>query len=139
MLDLVLSELPTLRAAAESLMTDTCAITKPPTRGPINNATGKYPVVPGASVYSGKCRLQTGNPGAVTSGTGDVAERQFSYTESVLQLPVDGTDDVGVDDVVTIQTSTHNAGLVDRRFTIVALQHKSQPVMRRFLVREVAA
>lgn len=124
------------RALAESLMTDTCTITRAGVgKGPWNESTGQYDSPAPTTVYSGKCRVQimSGIP-ASRPTTGD---RSTTLQETVLQLPVTSTESIAVNDVATIVAAVSDASLVGRQFTVYARHEKSQATARRLRVIEV--
>lgn len=69
--DVIAGELPNLRAEAEAMMTSTCTIRVPGTEDTTDDDTGEVTRTPGATVYSGRCRIRPASgPG------GDSAERE---------------------------------------------------------------
>lgn len=141
------AELAEDRALADTLMTDTCEITKPGT-GPrvFNETTGQYTDPARVPVYNGPCRIQVKadiNSNVVETTAG---EREWTYLTAQLQLPVhtpaDATgsvDDVDVDHVCEMLTAPYSPSLVGALFNIQGTYHKSQAVYLRFRVREVVA
>jgi len=126
------------RALAESLMTDSCIITKDGDGEPGEMApdTGQYPDIARVTVYEGKCRVQIRGDRIGSSET-DAGDREVTTQEPEVQLPVAGTEDVSVDQQVKILTAVHDSALVDRVFTIVGRHEKSQATARRLRVIEV--
>lgn len=126
------------RNLIESLMTDTCTITRAGTdKGTKNEITGQYDSPPAsATVYMGKCRVQIKS--VIASSSDQAAgERQVVAQEFELQLPVTGTESVTVHDVVEVLTAANDASLVGRKFTVAARHEKSQATARRLRVMEV--
>lgn len=127
------------RALAESLMTDTCRITKPGD-GPrvYDPETMQYTDPARVTVYEGKCRVQI--RGERSSGAEQEAGgRMVGTQQPELQLPVDGTEDVAPDHIVEMLTAVHDSSLVGRKFTIDGRHEKSQATMRRLRVIEVTS
>lgn len=123
------------RDAAESLMTDTCQITKPGTgQGPWNPSTGTYDPPPPVEVYNGKCRLKT--PSVVNPFQADGAGTAWQVEQSVLSLPVDAT---GIESGMTVNylTAPYNPSLEGRVFGITGPARGSQTTAQRVLVQEV--
>lgn len=133
------------RALIQSLMTDTCTITRAGIgKGPFNEATGQYDPPPRTEVYGpstaphfGKCRLQIKSIVANASDN-TAGDRRAIVQESELQLPVSGTDDIAIGDTAEMLTSVNDPALVERVYTIAARHQKSQATARRLRVEEVA-
>ena len=124
------------RIAAESLMVDTCTITKPGTgQGPLNPDTGKYDAPAPVVVYSGKCRVQVPN---VAESVQDSGERAWTVQDALVMLPVVGSEDVLVGHTVTITAASLDAQLVGKRYTVTAGHHKTHATARRLRCKEVA-
>lgn len=140
--DEVAAALPELRAQAESLMTDTCQITKPGTgQGPWNPSTGTYDPPPPVEVYGpataphfGKCRLKT--PSVVNPFQADSAGTSWRVEQSVLSLPVDA-DLPSEAKTVNYLTAPYNPSLEGRVFGITGPARGSQTTAQRVLVQEV--
>lgn len=127
------------RALIESLMTDTCTITRVDPDAPapeMDPDTLEYPDPTRITVYTGKCRIQIKSVIA-TSTDSDAGERQATTQEFELQLPVDGTGSVSITDVAEMTAAALDDSLVGRKFTIVARHEKSQATARRLRVIEV--
>lgn len=88
-------------AIANARMRDTCAVSAPSTlSGSIDPATGLESVTPGASIYSGPCRLRmAGNISG--SNARDVAGDRVSTSTPMLSVPVSAPR-IPVGAVVTI-------------------------------------
>lgn len=84
------------RAAAEALMVDACTITRGGGSMTLD-ANGEYVAPPGASVYSGPCRLKPGGTDVVV----DVPGQSVSLYPYTVAVPVDATA-YALDDTVTI-------------------------------------
>lgn len=120
------------RALAESLMVDSCRITRPGDGDPVfNNATGQYDDPPPITVYEGKCRLQVreSNPSSA-----DVAGASWTLQDLDLQLPVVGSEAVAEDQTVEYLTSAHDPALPGKRFRVSGLFVKTHATSRRLRV-----
>lgn len=127
------------RALAESLMTDTCTITRAGVgKGTWNDTTGQYDTPARVTAYTGKCRVQI-KAVIASSSASTAGERQVIAQEFELQLPVDGTDTVAINDVAEMLTCALDSALVGRKFTVAARHEKSQATARRLRVIEVTA
>lgn len=127
------------RALAESLMTDTCTITRAGTgKGAWNESTGQYDTPARSMVYTGKCRIQIKSIVA-SSSESDAGERASIAQEFELQLPIAGTDTVAIHDVAEVTAAAHDDSLVGRKFTVTARHEKSQATARRLRVVEGTA
>lgn len=127
------------RALIESLMTDTCTVTRvdpDAEQGEMDPDTMQYPDAEPLTVYAGKCRVQIKSVIA-SSSDADAGDRRGVVQEFELQLPIDGTDDIAVNDVVRMDSAAHDASLVGREFTVAARHEKSQATARRLRVQEV--
>lgn len=132
------------RALAESLMLDTCTITRAGEgKGPFNDVTGQYDAPDRVTVYGpdiapafGKCRIQDKSVIA-GSQSAEVGERNVIAQGWELQLPVLSSGDVAINDVAHIDTCVNDPSIVDREFTIQARHSKSQATSRRLRVTEV--
>jgi predicted GTPase len=131
------SGLRALRRLAEDMMIDTCTITRPDPAAPrpeMDPKTLKYPEVDRVVVYQGKCKLQlagTSDASAVSAGDVTVVTQQ-----SRLDLPIDTSADVAVDDVAVIDTAPADSALVGRTFTVRKLHQKTFASARRLPVTE---
>lgn len=126
------------RRAAESLMVDTCTIKRPDPEaepGQMDPDTMQYPATDLITVYTGPCRVQvravTATPKDVTVG-----ERVGGEQTSELQLPVVGSEDVAVNDVVTIVTAANDASMVGRTYTVTGRHEKTHATARRLALTE---
>ena len=120
--------LPDLRTAAESMMVDTCSISRPGSTG--DELTGVPTWTP---VYTGKCQLSSYSP---QESNREVASALVTTQRYVLKLPVESyAPQIG--DVATITAATYDANLVTRKFRVVALLHKTAATAYRLGVEEV--
>lgn len=135
--DDIMRVLPELRAAAESLMLDTCTITRAGTgTGPWNDETGQYDPPARITVYTGKCKIQDKSIIAGSTSS-DAGERAVIAQGSELQLPVIESASVAINDVAHIDNCVLDPSLTDREYTISARHGKSQATSRRLRVTEV--
>lgn len=129
------------RALVEALMTDSCTITRPDpdaVRGEMDLDTMQYPPLDRITVYAGKCRLQIKSVVASSSDS-SAGDRLGVVQDFELQIPVDGTKGVAINDVAEIVTAVSDDSLEGRLFTITARHEKSQATARRLRVSEVTA
>ena len=135
-LDEALSE---ARADSLETMTDTCRITLAASgKGPFNQSTGSYDPPERILAYEGPCRFQI--RADINSNVVEpvVAEREWSYQTSSLQLPVEASIKADRPDAVAeCLTSRYDPSMPGRRFGILAGNHKSQARIRRLRVKEV--
>jgi Family of unknown function (DUF6093) len=112
----IAAALPGLRAQAESLMLDTCTITRAGTgQGVWNETTGSYDPPASTTVYTGPCKVQTRD---VQVANPDVAGREAFVVDWTVHLPVVGSEGVRQGDTVTITAAALDAALVGRVFTV---------------------
>lgn len=122
--------LPQLRAAAESLMSAQVVITRPGAQ--TYNATTKQYDAATVTVYTGPGRVR---PYSHRDQRLTVADQVFTSGPHILSLPVEGSEGVEKDDIVTV-TAADDPGLVGRSFTIVFASAYSHGTARRFPLRE---
>lgn len=125
----IAAALPGLRAAAESMMTDT-VIGVSVAQGEMDPETGIVPDVE-TPVYQGAARLRFG------SAQGRDADFQGDSTTTVigtLSLPVDGSADVKVGAVFTVQSSQFNPDNVGTQVRVTGVQPTTYATARRFQV-----
>jgi hypothetical protein len=115
------------RVAAALGMQDACTIRRPSGSGTTDPVTG-YPTQSYTTLYTGKCRVQQQ---AVISRAHDVGEDTVWVVRFDLQLPVDGSEGLAVEDQVTITAAVNDADLIGRTFIITELAHKSEATSRR--------
>jgi hypothetical protein len=122
------------RAAAESLMVDTCTIRRQ--IGEQTNRDEGTTTPQWDTVYSGRCRVQQTQLGAASTPAdpGEAAVRLLAFE---LQIPMAA---IGLreGDVATIDTSVHDQDLPGRVLTVVGLAHKTHATSRRLQVQEIA-
>lgn len=118
------------RADAESLMLDTCTISRPgePATDP---DTGE--VTPGGStVYTGRCKVQTYE---AQESNPEAGSATFTVQRYTLHLPV-AAYMPRLGDVATIGTAALDPNLVGRKYRVVALLHKTLATAYRLGVEE---
>lgn len=135
------------RALAESLMIDSCRITREAKVGDpgyvapvMDTNTMQYPTQGRVTMYEGPCRVQVAST-AVGIGFTEyqAGEREITAVQPEIQVPVVGTENVTVDHVAEILTAAHDAALVGRKFTVVARHEKTHANYRRLRVWEAVA
>lgn len=100
----IAAALPELRAHAESLMVDSCTITRAGSGGStIDEVTGAVIPPAGATVYDGPCRVQ--RPGTSTAPRADTGGYEIGVGTLLAQLPVDATG-VRRGDTFTVTAAT---------------------------------
>lgn len=126
--------LATARAAAESLMTSTCTISRPGGASRWDEATGTYTNPPAVVVYRGRCKVQDSGRAAADA---DAGEQQATVTDQELHLPVMGTGGVRRDDEVTIDVNPNDPALEGRRFVVQAPHSGTAKTARRLPIQAV--
>lgn len=122
------------RAASEALMTDTCSITRVTGEpGPIDPETGLRTPAPTATVYTGKCKVQTYEPheSALESGGHVYTEQRYH-----LHLPI-GAGPFEVNDTATVTASATDAQLAGAAYRVAGLHNKTYATAQRLLVDEI--
>lgn len=133
----LIDALPTLRAFAESLMTDSCRITRPgiPVTDPATGETRAASSV----LYEGRCKIQTAGGVASENTEGGVAQALGALIPQwglYLHLPATVTG-LMPGDVATV-TESRDPAFGGRRYRLVNMQsEKSHATARRWHVREV--
>lgn len=121
------------RRAAEALMADSCRITRTTgPLGPLDPETGEKAPAPTATVYEGKCRVQTYEAQESRPESGDHVYAVQRYS---VHIPAGTTVRVG--DVVTVLSATLDPDLTNRRYTVTGLLHKTFATANRLLVDEI--
>lgn len=112
----------------ESMMDDTCTITREGTRI-LNEANGQYAVAESA-VYAGPCRVVVQpRPPKDTNAVGQIE----AVTNARLDLPVVASVGVKDGDVVVFNTSI-DPGLVGAKYRLRGLAGQTHGTARRFFV-----
>jgi hypothetical protein len=118
------------RAAAERLMVDTCTIrrkTGETTDPDTGHTTPTY-----ATVYSGKCRFQQGDPQATRQDAGEASLLMLAMT---VQVPMSVVGVQAEDEVLPTATA-YDPDLLGRTFLVKALHHKTHATSRRLGLEE---
>lgn len=132
------ARLGAMQARAVSRMADTCLVTSPGTRSASPDPTTlQYVDGPPVTVYTGACRLGRVDIPNIAQAVG--GEATWDVQDSVLHLPLTGTDSVAEGQTVTYLTSTRNPALVGKVFGIVGVVGGTDLTARRCLVREVVS
>lgn len=122
---------PFLREQAESLMLDTCTITRP--GAPVTDpATGDVTNTP-VTVYTGKCKVQSKDAALSTPEAG---EATFTIVSRQVHIPANAAD-VKDGDVVTITASRLNAFTVGKQYRVEGFTPDSFDTAARMPVKEV--
>ena len=122
------------RRHAEALMVDACTVTQRTGVGTLNETTGAV-TTPTATVYTGKCRVQSAQP---QPRTAEVVERTATMQGLTVSIPVSATA-VRVGAVVQITASALDAELVGSRFLVTGVHHKTHATARRLQCEEATA
>lgn len=122
------------RARAESLMLDTCSITRPKSGTTIDLNTG-LPIRTDETIYSGKCKVQDRETMVQPERSGD---HTYILSQLYLHVPVVATGIV-VGDTVTITGSTTDPAQINRTFRVAGMLRKTFATAQRLLVEEVQA
>ena len=123
------------RAAAESLMADTCTV-RHRTGESTNTTTGV--VTPSwTTVYTGRCKVQQSTLGAASEprDPGEASVRLVAYT---VHLPVATSAGIRDGDEITITAAAYDPDLVGRVFTVLGTMRKTAATARRLQVQEIA-
>lgn len=118
------------RAAAESLMVDTCTIRR--RSAPVTSTVDASVSFTFTTIYSGKCRFQQQGADARTE---DAGEAYLRLLRLEVQLPMSATGFQALDEV-TCDTSVHDPDLPGRVFLVRDLAHKTHATSRRIRVEE---
>jgi predicted RecA/RadA family phage recombinase len=134
--DALADALPELRAAAESLMADRCTVTRPGVGAPtVDEGTGALVQPAGTPVYAGRCRVQVPN---VAERDADAGERSWTVQAALVVLPVAGSEQVRVGDVVTVTAAVNDRALLGARYVVKALHAKTHATARRLRCEAVS-
>lgn len=123
----VAARLPLLRQQAESLMVDTCTITRSAGNGTLNTTTGQYTPPTPTTVYTGKCRVKANSRFDHVIQFGEQPVSLYRFTVSI---PMSATT-VLVDDIITINTSALDPAMPNLRLRVREPEFGSQVTARR--------
>lgn len=131
LVDDILAALPVFRSEAESLMLDTCTITRPgepvtdPDTGDVTNTT--------TEVYSGKCKVQSKDSSVASPEAG---EATFTVVSRQVHIPANSAD-VQDGDVVTITASRLNLFTVGKQYRVHGFTPDTFDTAFRLPVKEI--
>lgn len=129
----VAAALPELRSAAESMMTSACVITGPGEKT-WNNTTGTYDN-PAVTIYTGPCRIAFRS---TVRREAEAVGQLLTEQEPTLYLPVDGSEGVSTDHVVTITANPLDAALVGMRLRVAGIHAQTYATARRLALEVVS-
>ena len=121
------------RAFAEGGFVDICLIER--VIGEATNLITGTDTKTYETVYSGVCRVQAAT--ANWAGPADVGQAAMRLAAAELQLPAVGTEDIRIDDRVTITACVNDADMVGRRYSVTGPSHKSHATTRKLPLQEV--
>jgi hypothetical protein len=123
------------RAAAESLMVDTCTIRH--RTGETTDTTTGVVTPTTTTVYTGRCKVQQSTLGAASEprDPGEASVRLVAYA---VHLPVATSTGIRDGDEITITAAGHDPDLVGKVFTVLGTMAKTYATARRLQVQEVA-
>lgn len=110
----VASILPVLRAQAEAMMVDECIIRRGSAEPVIDPDTGAVTDGVGATVYEGKCQVQSSTTVAASP---DAGGHSFVEVSRVVKIPANAAD-VRDDDVVEMTASLLNVFAVGKKYRV---------------------
>lgn len=122
------------RAAAEALMVDACAITRPLASAGQDETTGREVPATPTAIYTGPCRVQLENVEPAHPVAGD---RVWTLQKAVISIPAAQTGPV-VGDVVTITASALDSSMVGDTYRIRSVAAKTFLTARRMTCERVA-
>jgi len=122
--------LPELRAQAESMMLDTCTITRSVRTW--DEGTASWVDAP-TTVYTGACEVKAEN---VQAAEADAQGQLLIVQSLILKLPVAASVDVAPGDVATLTVCRFDPQLVGKRLRVGASHHQSFATARRLPVKE---
>jgi hypothetical protein len=122
------STMPYLRTQAESMMGETCTITRTnPAPGPFDPVTGMYATPTPLTVYSGPCRVKGNVRADRIVHAGEQPVTLYRFTVSV---PV-GSTVFEVDDTVHVTASALDPGMAGLNLRVREPEYGSQITARR--------
>lgn len=120
------------RKEAERLMVDTVTITRVTTSDTVDEDTLQYEETVDV-IYSGKAKVQTYEPFEQNPEAGG---HSFTVQRYRIHVPAE-TEDIRVDDTVTVTASELDVSLVGKSYRVAALLHKSFATAQRLFVDEI--
>ena len=131
----IAAALPELRAHAESLMLDSCVITRAGEgRGPWSDELRDYDPPTPVTVSEGRCEVQDRD---VQEHQAIAGEADLDTQRWTVKLPVLKSVGIRPGDDVEITVATNDPDLQGRHFTVGALHHKTFATARRLPCIEV--
>ena len=121
------------RALAESLMLDTCKITRPGTATGIDPDTGLPREPEPVTIYDGPCKVQDTRTVVQVAQSGDHA---YTLNQLYVHVPVSAIG-IKVGDTITITASPLDPAQVGRAFRVAGLFRKTMATAQRLPVEEV--
>lgn len=115
------------RRAAEALMIDACTITRGAGSTAFDPNRGEYVTTPGATVYSGRCRVKPQDNADRVVEAGGTNVSLFPY---VVSVPVDATA-YQVDDLVTVTSAALDPAMQGLVLRVKQIAAGSQITSRR--------
>lgn len=122
------------RARAESLMIDTCTITRRSGQLATDPVTGKTTAV-SIPVYTGKCKVQSKNGSTASPEAG---EHSYTVVSRQVHIPANAAD-VKDGDLVTITASALNDYSVGKKYVVEGFTPDSYDTAARLPVKELTA
>lgn len=129
----ILGALPVFRAEAESIMLDTCTITRP--GEPVTDPDSGDVTSTSMPVYTGKCKVQSKD--SATSSP-EAGEHTFTVVSRQVHIPANAAD-VQDGDVVTITASRLNTFTVGKQYRVSGFTPDSFDTAFRLPVKEVTS
>ena len=127
----VIGTLPFLRAQAESLMVDTCTITRP--GEPVTDPESGVVSDSNTPVYSGVCKVQSKDSSVATP---DVAGASFVVVSRQVHIPA-GVADVKNGDVIMVTASLLNPFGGGKQYRVEGFTPDSYETAARIPVKEL--
>ena len=123
------------RSAAESLMVDSCIITRGPGEPVIDPDTGAVTDGAGETVYEGKCKVQSKDSATASP---DAGGNSFVVVSRQVHIPANAAD-VKDGDVVTVTASLLNAFTVGKRYRVEGFTPDTFDTASRLPVKEMTS
>lgn len=120
------------RSFTEALMTSACIIRRAGEKV-LSETTGEYETTY-STVFEGPCKIKFGGTQATEV---DAQSQLLTEQDATLSLPIDGSEDVTVDDVAEITVNPLDAGLVGKKVRVTGIHTQTAATARRFPVEVV--
>lgn len=130
LVDDVLRALPVFRAEAESLMLDSCTITRP--GSPVTDPDTGDVTESSTEVYTGKCKVQSKDSATANPEAGGAV---FTVVSRQVHIPANAAD-VQDGDVVTITASRLNSFTVGKQYRVAGFTPDTFDTAFRLPVKE---